>query len=138
MRVVKFERKLSLLLAAVPLLIVILNVSAAEEVWESSNGSFKVSYRSKVMPIPINQIHQWVLLIENAKGEPVSDANVELQGAMPLHDHGLPTNPVVTEYLGEGNYLIEGIRFHMMGGWEITLEISQDCHRETVLIPLRI
>lgn len=135
---VKFERKLILLLLALPLLIGILEAYAAEEVWESSNGSFKVSYSSKVMPIPINQIHQWVLLIENAEGKPVSDANIELQGGMPLHDHGLPTNPVATEYLGEGNYLIEGIRFHMMGDWEITLEISQGGHRETVLISLKI
>ncbi len=76
--------------------------------------------------------------IETADGEPVSDANLELQGGMPLHDHGLPTNPLATEYLGEGNYLIEGVRFHMMGDWEITLEISQGNITDTALIYLRI
>ncbi len=111
---------------------------AAQEVWESSMGSYKVSYSSKVMPIPINQIHQWVLHIETADGEPVSDAKLDIQGGMPLHDHGLPTNPVATEYLGEGNYLIEGVRFHMMGDWEITLEISQGSITESALIHLRI
>ncbi len=111
---------------------------AAQEVWESSMGSYKVSYSSKVTPIPINQIHQWVLHIETADGEPVSNAKLDIQGGMPLHDHGLPTNPVATEYLGEGNYLIEGVRFHMMGDWEITLEISQGNITETALIHLRI
>ncbi len=132
-----FERLLTRLILA-SFLLVTSSELAAQEVWESSMGSYKVSYSSKVLPIPINQIHQWVLHIETADGEPVSDANLELQGGMPLHDHGLPTNPVATEYLGEGNYLIEGVRFHMMGDWEITLEISQGNITETALIHLRI
>ena len=131
-------RKLIQRIALLPFLLVIMGAFAAEEVWESSNGSFKVSYSSKIMPIPINQIHQWVLHIESSVNEPVSDATLVLTGGMPLHDHGLPTNPVATTYLGEGNYLIEGVRFHMMGDWEITLEISQGNLSETVLIPLRI
>jgi len=133
-----FKRELLQFFAIVTFLFAVGSALAAEEVWETSNGSYKVSYSSKIMPIPINQIHQWVLHIETAKGEPVSDANLELQGGMPLHDHGLPTNPIATEYLGEGNYLIEGMRFHMMGDWEITLEISKGNLSETVLIPLRI
>ncbi|MDC1436783.1 FixH family protein [Gammaproteobacteria bacterium] len=125
-------------LAAILFLVLAASDLAAQEVWESSSGSYIVSYSSKVTPIPINQIHQWILHIETADGEPVSDANLELQGGMPLHDHGLPTNPLATEYLGEGNYLIEGVRFHMMGDWEITLEISQGNITDTALIYLRI
>jgi len=133
----KFKSLLSQL-AAILFLVLAASDLAAQEVWESISGSYIVSYSSKVTPIPINQIHQWVLHIETADGEPVSDAKLDIQGGMPLHDHGLPTNPVATEYLGEGNYLIEGIRFHMMGDWEITLEISQGNITETALIHLRI
>jgi hypothetical protein len=125
-------------IAAILFLVLAASDLAAQEVWESSSGSYIVSYSSKVTPIPINQIHQWILHLETADGEPVSDANLELQGGMPLHDHGLPTNPLATEYLGEGNYLIEGVRFHMMGDWEITLEISQGNITDTALIYLRI
>ncbi len=133
----KFKSLLSQL-AAILFLVLAASDLAAQEVWESISGFYIVSYSSKVTPIPINQIHQWVLHIETADGEPVSDAKLDIQGGMPLHDHGLPTNPVATEYLGEGNYLIEGIRFHMMGDWEITLEISQGNITETALIHLRI
>lgn len=133
----KFKRIL-VHLTALSFLLVATSELAAQEVWESSNGSFVVSYSSKVTPIPINQIHQWVLHIETADGEVVSAATLEMEGGMPLHDHGLPTNPVATEYLGEGNYLIEGVRFHMMGEWEITLKISQGDITETALIHLRI
>ena len=115
-----------------------LSVAGAEEYWTSNGGAFRVSYTSKLVPIPINQIHQWVLHIESVDGIPISDANIELQGGMPLHDHGLPTSPIATEYLGEGNFLIEGIRFHMMGDWEVVVKISQGDLSETVLISLRI
>lgn len=133
----KFER-LVIQFIALAFLLVTTSKLAAQEIWESSNGSYKVSYSSKVTPIPINQIHQWVLHIETADGEAVNSAALELEGGMPLHDHGLPTNPIATEYLGDGNYLIEGVRFHMMGDWEITLEISQGDITETAVIYLNI
>ena len=134
----RFERSLIRVLVIMSFLIGTGKAISAEEVWETNGGSFNVWYSSKLVPIPINQIHQWVLHIESAEGEPISDASLELVGGMPLHDHGLPTIPSATEYLGEGNYLIEGMRFHMMGDWEITVEISQGDLSETVLIPLRV
>jgi hypothetical protein len=126
------------LIAAIYFLFGTVSAISAEEVWASDGGSFNVSYTSKLVPIPINQIHQWVLHIESTSGDSVSGISIELIGGMPLHDHGLPTSPVATEYLGEGDFLIEGMRFHMMGEWEITLTLSIDNLNETVLIPLRI
>jgi hypothetical protein len=43
---------------------------------------------------------------------------------MPQHGHGLPTSPQATEYLGDGRYLIEGVRFNMGGWWELKFSIS--------------
>ena len=125
-------------IAAISFLFGTVSAISAEEVWASDGGSFNVSYTSKLVPIPINQIHQWVLHIESTSGDSVSGISIELIGGMPLHDHGLPTSPVATEYLGEGDFLIEGMRFHMMGEWEIILTLSLDDLNETVLIPLRI
>ena len=36
---------------------------------------------------------------------------------MPEHGHGFPTVPEVTEYLGDGKYLVEGLKFSMPGWW---------------------
>ncbi len=126
------------IIAGTTFLLAALSVSAAEDVWQSSGGSFVVSYSSEIMPVPINQIHQWVLHIENTAGQPVENAELVITGGMPEHDHGMPTSPVVTEYLGDGNFLVEGMRFHMMGYWEIILEITQGSLNESVLIALRI
>ena len=43
---------------------------------------------------------------------------------MPEHDHGLPTQPQVTEEVEPGSYLIEGIRFHMPGKWQMQFSIQ--------------
>jgi hypothetical protein len=53
----------------------------------------------------------------------VEDAEIEFEGGMPAHDHGFPTQPRVTRYLGGGAYLVEGVKFNMTGWWEFSFEI---------------
>jgi hypothetical protein len=111
----------------------------AEEVsWTSKGNVFVVSYQSELQPLQINQLHAWILHIENADGEPVADAVIEATGGMPVHDHGLPTRPRVTDEIGDGNYRLEGIRFHMAGLWEITLVITDGDRTDTVVISLTL
>ncbi|MFQ5981955.1 MAG: FixH family protein [Woeseiaceae bacterium] len=104
----------------------------------SQSGLFHVSYQSKLDPIVINRIHSWVLHVETVDGHPVADADIVVEGGMPAHDHGLPTRPRMTQSLGDGDYLIEGMRFHMNGYWEIAITISTDGDRDTVVIPLEL
>ncbi|MEO8103087.1 MAG: FixH family protein, partial [Betaproteobacteria bacterium] len=56
-------------------------------------------------------------------GEPVSQARFQVDGGMPQHGHGLPSQPQVTKELTAGNYLLEGMKFSMTGWWEIRLAI---------------
>lgn len=106
--------------------------------WTSSAGKFRVSYSSELEPITINQIHHWILHLETIDGKPVPDAQVIVNGGMPAHNHGLPTSPRSTQYLGNGDYLIEGMRFHMAGHWEITVKINTGGVSDMVLIPLEL
>jgi len=112
--------------------------SADSRVRISQSGLFQVSYESKQHPIVINRIHSWVLHVETADGQPVANADITLLGGMPAHDHGLPTSPRMTQYLGDGEYLIEGMRFHMNGYWEIAITISAGGDRDTVIIRLEL
>jgi hypothetical protein len=57
---------------------------------------------------------------------------------MPEHDHGLPTAPAVTRNLGNGDYLVEGLRFHMNGYWELEFTITARGATDTVVIPLTL
>lgn len=102
------------------------------DVQDSVNGLFVVSAVSQLDPVTINETHGWVLHVETADGEPVADAEIAVNGGMPEHNHGFPTAPRVTENLGEGDYLLEGMRFNMGGVWVLTLEISSGGKSDTV------
>ena len=90
----------------------------------TEQGLYRVGYAPDRDPIPVNQMQSWTLHVETAAGEPVEDAEIFVDGDMPQHGHGLPTQPMVTEYLGNGDYLVEGIKFQMSGWWVMDFTIS--------------
>ncbi len=83
------------------------------------------SVRSEDSRIEINELHQWVLVLSNLRGEPVPGAAIKFTGHMPGHVHGLPTQPEVTEELAPGIYKISGVKFQMRGWWVIEFKVSQ-------------
>jgi hypothetical protein len=89
----------------------------------SDGGNFRVSYKSDIIPVPVNVIHGWTLTVVTADGKPVKDAVVSIDGDMPQHGHGLPTQPEVTQELSDGEYLVEGIKFSMPGWWVMKFHI---------------
>jgi hypothetical protein len=84
--------------------------------------NFRVSYISKIVPLPLNRIHSWMLHVETLDSKPVEKADIAVYGGMPTHKHGLPTEPVVTE-IGEGDYQVAGIKFSMNGRWQLWFNI---------------
>jgi hypothetical protein len=106
--------------------------------WTSESGAFRLDFESRLTPLAINRMHSWVLRLETADGQPVEGAVFEVSGGMPAHDHGLPTAPRVTRELGGGAYLLEGVRFHMNGDWELRFELSVRDVRDAVVIPVRL
>lgn len=102
--------------------------------WESSRGLYRVSFTSSLDPVEINRIHEWVLHIETAAGEAVGNATLSISGGMPEHDHGLPTAPRVTQNLGDGDYRVQGLRFHMPGAWLLEITIDDGVQTDTVAI----
>lgn len=104
----------------------------------SDNGVYIVSYTSAVDPIEVNRMHEWVLHIETADGELVEDAEIAVDGGMPAHNHGLPTQPRVTEYLGEGNYRVQGLRFHMRGTWQVSFDIREEDRSDTTTFDIML
>lgn len=110
--------------------------AAGESGWTSDAGLFRVSFRSELDPIVINRIHSWALRVEDEQGAPVSGATFTVKGGMPSHDHGLPTAPQVTQELAAGEYVLEGMRFHMHGQWKIEITINANDKQDVVVITL--
>ena len=98
----------------------------------SDNGAFNVSYTVSTGTIPINQIHQWTLHVEDANGNPVDQATIAVDGDMPQHGHGLPTQPRVTKSLGNGDYLVDGMKFQMGGWWLMDFTITANGQTDVV------
>ena len=104
----------------------------------SENGLFQGSWQSRPEAPAINVVHEWVLHIETAGGEPVSGALVTLDGDMPAHGHGMPTTPEVTEDLGNGDYLVEGMSFQMGGYWIVDVTVTYDGQTDLVRFGLEL
>ncbi|MDA1371802.1 MAG: FixH family protein [Proteobacteria bacterium] len=104
----------------------------------TTESGISVQIVSDMSPIGINQIHSWHLTLTDSTGNPLTGAGLTLIGGMPDHDHGLPTLPLITEQAQAGTYLLEGVRFHMPGKWQITLTIIHHSGTETAVIDLQL
>ncbi|RZJ06978.1 MAG: Auxin-binding protein [Rubrivivax sp.] len=93
-----------------------------------SKPTVQHKYRVTIQPAPpaiaINQMHAWQVQVTSLAGEPVLHARIDVDGGMPQHGHGLPTQPAITQELGGGRYLMEGMKFSMTGWWEIRLKLD--------------
>jgi len=90
----------------------------------SQYKKFVVAMQPPATPPAINQIHSWQVTVSTPDGAPVTHARISVDGGMPQHGHGLPSRPQVTRELGDGTYLLEGMKFSMTGWWEIKLAIQ--------------
>ena len=103
----------------------------------SEKRLFDVSYTATPSPVPLLATHTWTVTIADDKGRPVRDATVTVLGGMPEHDHGFPTTPQVKP-LGDGRYLVEGIKFHMPGAWVVILRIQAGANGDSVRFELHL
>ena len=59
-----------------------------------------------------------------------TNASISVEGGMPNHDHGLPTQPRITSEITPGTYLLQGVRFHMPGKWECKFVVTAGTRQE--------
>ena len=98
----------------------------------SEQALFRGTWVSQLDPIEINQMHTWTVHVETPDGQPLDNAQIAVDGGMPQHGHGLPTQPKVTQYLGKGDYRVEGMKFQMTGWWVVNFHISVDGKTDTL------
>lgn len=120
------------------LLICSLHINAQTLQTGTQPEGLQIVMHSQVSPIPLNQMHSWIIEIQSTTDMMTDNAVISLSGGMPTHNHGLATNPQVTHYLGEGRFLLEGVRFHMAGVWILQLQIQLDNRHYTAQLELTI
>lgn len=98
----------------------------------SSHHTYTVHIAPVATPVAVNQIHAWQIDVTSESGEPIKNAHISVGGGMPQHGHGFPTQPRVTKELSDGRYLLEGMKFSMVGWWEIKLDIKSTLGQDQV------
>src|SRR5205814_444105 len=72
----------------------------------SESGLYRGAIKPEGDSIPQGKLQRWTLHLEAVDGAPVDAATIAVDGGMPQHGHGLPTKPMVTRQLGNGDYVV--------------------------------
>ena len=78
------------------------------------------------------------VLLQDTTGHAISGANLSVDGGMPQHGHGLPTQPRATSASADGVYAIDGLRFNMGGWWVLALTINGPRGADRVIFHLQL
>ena len=97
----------------------------------SEHGTYRVEF---LLPerLRTGPLFRADLKVVDERGVLVDSAQIEVDGGMPEHGHGLPTSPRVTRQLGPGRYLVEGLRLSMRGRWVFSFTIDDAERRDRV------
>jgi hypothetical protein len=131
-------KEIRYLLTGLALALAISPAKAANLQTQSTPSGLQIEMQSQLQPLVINQMHGWVISLTDTQGQAVNNADITVTGGMPAHDHGLATSPRITQQLGDGQYLLQGVRFHMPGMWqlELLIQIEETTYRAQVELNL--
>ena len=104
----------------------------------TSNAGLYSATLLPIEPLRPRRLQAVQVAITDANGAPIQHAHITIDGGMPQHGHGLPTQPRVTKHVGDGVYEIDGVRFNMGGWWEFTLAINAPTGSDVVTFNLAL
>ncbi len=104
----------------------------------SDAGHFRVTLEAPEGGPQLGRLFSYVIVVDDANGQPVVDARLDFVGGMPLHDHGFPTSPAIGAALAPGRYPLDGIRFGMKGWWQLVLSIGAGDVTDTVSFDIAV
>ena len=108
--------------------------------WRAASDTGRLSgrLRPESGAVEIGHFQSWILELRASSGAGITGADVAIAGGMPGHGHGLPTQPRVTEELGDGRYRIEGVKLNMVGAWVIEVFVQTPALRDRLRFDLAI
>ena len=104
----------------------------------SEGGRYRGTIHPQGDSIPTGKLQRWTLHLETVDGTAVDSVKIAVDGGMPQHGHGLPTKPRVTRDLGNGDHLVEGMKFNMGGWWVVKFRLDVPAGRDSLLFNLSL
>lgn len=102
----------------------------------SATGAY-VARLVPAKPLSGRGVQRLELRLTDSTSAPVDGATITVDGAMPEHHHGMPTQPRITAAYGAGRYQVDGIRFSMPGWWTLTFVVDAPAGRDSVTFNLK-
>ncbi|MBK7874501.1 MAG: hypothetical protein IPJ77_01890 [Planctomycetes bacterium] len=93
----------------------------------SHAGRFLVRWTSSLDPILEGEtfsVDAWVFDARGAEPVLATDVALDVDAGMPQHGHGMAALARVSRR-ADGGWHAEGLRFHMMGAWELTFDVTR-------------
>jgi hypothetical protein len=92
----------------------------------SDDAPYVIEWRPIAGDVPQNQpFDVEVRVLDKATGEPADDLELKVDAGMPHHGHGMNVSPEHTD-TGVGEWLAQGLLFHMGGEWTLTFDVTAD------------
>ena len=104
----------------------------------SEAGIYRGTIRPQGDSIPQGRLQRWTLHLETAGGAAVDSATILVDGGMPQHGHGLPTKPVVTRHAGNGDHVVDGMKFNMGGWWVVKFRVSSPAGSDSLVFNIKL
>lgn len=133
--------------------IFVLQFLYADILWAASNLSKTAEWNARkinimVLPqdrngkdlseIPLNQVVKLRVNIEALDHQPIKGLTlIKFDAQMPAHRHGMVTKAKVSE-ISPNQYLIEGVKLHMPGIWQLTFDLKDSTRTLQVAISLNL
>lgn len=86
-------------------------------------GVYKGKFFYEKEKAPIQEKHSWLLYLEDGKGGIMEGAQIHVDGINEDAGRGFASPPMVSEYLGNGHYRVEGIFFSVPGTWTMRFQV---------------
>jgi hypothetical protein len=92
----------------------------------SNDGTYYVEFLSDPNPIAPRRNFELRVTIWDPtdRSHKISDATLDVDAAMPAHQHGMIRRPTV-ETRPDGSFIVRGMLFHMSGRWELYLDVTR-------------
>ncbi len=104
----------------------------------TAGGRYRVLLAPERTPVSLQQLHRWTIRVRLPDGRDALVDQIRVDGGMPQHGHGLPTQPRVTGRLPDGRFVVDGMKFSMPGWWELKLHVSGRAGTDSVTYNLSL
>jgi hypothetical protein len=105
---------------------------------ETVSGKYLIQYQFNPDSVPKNE-HFSVKISLSLKNENTmpDGLTIKVNADMPSHGHGMNTEPEIKQ-LSSGEFLVDGLLFHMGGDWELYIDVMEDGIPDRATIPLKL